>query len=110
MTTTGAKQNYVSNKLDRNLELLRSDSDVVARTAAYDEVKREFADEVPGIFLFAPSLIYVTNDKVTTVLPTVSLSNSSRFTLVQEWYRYSERIWPKTYFKELIQTLENIIH
>lgn len=102
--------NYVSNKLDRNLELLRSDSDVVARAAAYDEVKQEFVDEVPGIFLFAPSLIYVTNDKVTTVLPTVSLSNSSRFTLVQEWYRYSERIWPKTYFKELIQTLENIIH
>jgi peptide/nickel transport system substrate-binding protein len=102
--------NYVSNKLDRNLELLRSDSDIVARTAAYDEVKQEFADEVPGIFLFAPSLIYVTNDKVTTILPSVSLSNSSRFTLVQKWYRYSERIWPKTYFKEVIQTLENIIH
>lgn len=102
--------NYVSNSLDKNLETLRSDPDELARAAAYDEVRKEFVDEVPGIFLFAPSLIYVSKDKATATLPRVSFSNASRFTLVTSWYRYSERIWPKTYFKDVVQAVENIIH
>lgn len=102
--------NYVSNRLDRNLEILRTDTDTLARAAAYDEVKKEFADEVPGIFLFAPTLIYATSDKTHTKLPVFSVSNSSRFALVHEWYRYSERVWPQTYFKNFMQTIENIIH
>lgn len=102
--------NYVSNKLDRNLEILRTDSEALARAAAYDEVRQEFADEVPGIFLFAPTLIYIAQDKANTLLPTVSISNASRFALIHEWHRYSERVWPRTYFKDLIQAVENIIH
>lgn len=102
--------NYVSNTLDRNLEVLRTSSDELAQAAAYDEVRKEFIDEVPGIFLFAPSLIYVSKDKATAELPRVSFTNSSRFTLVTSWHRYSERIWPKTYFKDVEQAVENIIH
>lgn len=102
--------NYVSNRLDSNLEVLRTDIDDVARAAAYDEVKKEFADEVPGIFLFAPSLIYITNDKTISLLPEVSSSNSSRFALVHEWHRYTERVWPATYYKAIVQAVENIIH
>lgn len=102
--------NYVSNKLDRNLEILRTESDQLERIAAYDEVKREFAEEVPGIFLSAPSLIYLTTDKATTILPKVSFDSSSRFTLVTSWHRYNERIWPKTQWKTFAQALVNIIH
>jgi peptide/nickel transport system substrate-binding protein len=102
--------NYVSNRLDRNLEILRTDSDMLARAAAYDEVKKEFADEVPGIFLFAPALIYVTEDKANTMLPIFSISNASRFALVESWHRYTERVWPQTYFKDIMRTVENAIH
>lgn len=101
---------YVSNRLDNNLEILRTESDQLERAAAYDEVRREFAEEVPGIFLFAPSLIYIAQDKTTTILPQVSFDNSSRFTLVTLWHRYNERIWPKTEWKAVTQALENIIH
>jgi peptide/nickel transport system substrate-binding protein len=102
--------NYVSNTLDKNLDILRKESDPEARADAYEEVKQEFKEEVPGIFLFAPSLIYVAKDKAVTVLPFVSYTNSSRFTLVNEWHMYSERIWPKTYFKSIVEAVENIIH
>ena len=102
--------NYVSNELDKNLEILRTDSDILTTAAAYDEVRQEFADEVPGIFLFAPSLIYISKDKATTLLPSVSYTNASRFALVHMWHRYSERVWPKTYYKQIIQVVENIIH
>lgn len=102
--------NYASSKLDKNLETLRSDPDSTNRADAYAQVKQEFAEEVPGIFLFAPDLIYISKDKVTTFLPQASYTNASRFTLVTNWYRYSEKIWPKTNYKNIIQILENIIH
>lgn len=102
--------NYVSKTLDTNLETLRSDDDELERINAYKNVKNEFAEEVPGIFLFAPSLIYITNDKVTSPLPYYSFDNSSRFTLAESWYRYTDYVWPKTYYKPLLALLENIIH
>jgi peptide/nickel transport system substrate-binding protein len=102
--------NYVSKKLDTNLEILRESDDELIRTDAYNDVKKEFNEEVPGIFLFAPSLIYITRDSVTSPLPNYSFDNSSRFTLIENWYRYTDYIWPKTYYKATIAFLENIIH
>ncbi len=102
--------NYVSKNLDVNLETLRSSEDELARIRAYEAVKKEFADEVPGIFLFAPSLIYIANDKVNTILPIYSFDSSSRFALIHSWYRYTESVWPKTYYKKILEKFENIIH
>lgn len=102
--------NYVSKKLDTNLEILRTSNDELEKIGAYTNVKKEFEEEVPGIFLFAPSLIYLTTDSVTTMLPTYSTDNASRFLLIEHWYKYSEKVWPKTYYKKAVALLENIIH
>ncbi len=102
--------NYVSNKLDTELETLKNDNDPLIRIDAYDKAKEEFKDEVPGIFLYAPDLIYIANDKVVTPLPKFSLDNSSRFDLVEKWYARTEKVWPKTYYRPLIDLLEKIIH
>lgn len=102
--------NYVSNELDRNLETLRTESDPIVRAEAYENVREEFTDETPGIFLFAPSLIYISKDKATTALPSVSYTNSSRFALVHLWHRHTERVWPKTYYKDVLQLIENSLH
>ncbi len=102
--------NYVSKKLDTNLEAIRESGDELARITAYDAVKQEFQDETPGIFLFAPSLIYITRDHITSPLPAYSLDSHSRFDLVSSWYRYTEKVWPKTYYKALTTKLENILH
>ncbi len=102
--------NYVSNTLDTHLSTLREEHDEVARATAYQAVKEEFAEEVPGIFLFAPKLIYIVKDKVNSPLPNVSLDNASRFALVTDWYRYTERIWKKTFYEPLITVLQNSIH
>lgn len=101
--------NYVSNTLDQNLEVLRTEQDPLLRQQAYEGVKAEFREEVPGIFLFAPSLIYITRDTTTTFLPTYSLDNSSRFALVESWYRHKEKVWPNTYYKNITERLHNIL-
>lgn len=102
--------NYVSKELDENLEILRSSEDEAERIEAYDAVKKEFREEVPGIFLFSPSLIYITNDKNTSLLPRYSYGNASRFMLVESWYRYTDDVWPKTYYKPMLEMIQNSIH
>lgn len=101
---------YVSKALDENLEILRETKVESERVAAYDEVRKEFTEETPGIFLFSPSLIYITNDKNTSALPLYSYDNASRFTLVESWYRYTNDVWPKTYYKPLLEIIQNSIH
>ncbi len=102
--------NYVSKDLDEHLDTLRSSVNKEEREAAYIALREEFVEEVPGIFLFAPSLIYITNDKIKTTLPSFSYDNSSRFTLIESWYRYTDKVWPKTYYKPLLEKIQNIIH
>jgi peptide/nickel transport system substrate-binding protein len=102
--------NYVSKDLDEHLEVLRSSINDEDRSLAYDAIREEFEEEVPGIFLFAPSLIYITNDKVRSTLPAFSYDNSSRFVLLQNWHRYTDKVWPKTYHKTLLEKIQNFIH
>jgi hypothetical protein len=73
-------------------------------------VVKEFKEEIPGIFLFSPSLIYVTNDKNTSIIPEYSYDASSRFSFIEQWFRYTDKVWPKTYKKDVIQFIQNIIH
>lgn len=102
--------NYVSKNLDENLEILRSSDAKDERDAAYESVQKEFIDEVPGIFLFAPALIYITNDKNNSILPFYSYDNASRFLLVETWYRYTNSVWPKLYNKSILEMIQNVIH
>ena len=102
--------NYVSKNLDENLEILRSSQNQEERNDAYSLVRKEFIEEIPGIFLFAPSLIYITNDKIVSVVPQFSYDNSSRFMLVESWYRYTNRVWPQAYYKPLVEIIQNSIH
>ncbi len=102
--------NYVSKSLDEHLDTLRSSTSKDERANAYSAIREEFKEEVPGIFLFAPSLIYITNDKVITMLPAFSYDNSSRFTLIQNWYKYTDKVWPKMHHKKIQEKIQNIIH
>lgn len=102
--------NYVSKALDKNLEILRETKNENDRALAYDEVRKEFTEETPGIFLFSPSLIYITNDKNISPLPLYSYDNASRFALIESWYRYTNNVWPKAYYKPLLQVIQNSIH
>lgn len=102
--------NYVSKDLDKNLEILRETKNESDRALAYEEVRKEFIEETPGIFLFSPSLIYITNDKNISSLPLYSYDNASRFTLVESWYRYTNNVWPKAYYKPLLEMIQNSVH
>jgi peptide/nickel transport system substrate-binding protein len=101
---------YVSQRLDKSLEVLRESSDPIALQNAYDLVKKEFEEENPGIFLYSPTLIYINNDSIVSPLPNSLLNASDRFALVNTWYKNTERVWKKTYYSNFINFMQNIIH
>lgn len=101
---------YVSQRLDKSLEVLRESSDPIAIQNAYDLVKKEFEEENPGIFLYSPTLIYINSDTITSPLPNSLLNASDRFALVHTWYKNTERVWKKTYYSNFISIVQNIIH
>jgi peptide/nickel transport system substrate-binding protein len=101
---------YISQKLDKALTTLRESEDKGARDSAYDDVKMEFEDETPGIFLYSPMLVYVQKDNATTPLPASLTDASDRFALVHTWYVNKEKVWKGTYYPRTISILQNIIH
>ena len=101
---------YVSQRLDKSLEVLRESNDPIAIQTAYDAVKKEFEEENPGIFLYSPTLIYINKDSIVSTLPSSLLNASDRFALVHTWYKNKERVWKKAYYSNFISILQNIIH
>lgn len=101
---------YASTKLDNSLLTLKETEDPVEATNAYNAVKKEFLEDYPGIPLYSPYLLYITKDDSKTLLPDFGGGNSSRFLLVSSWYKNTELVWPKTYYKPFIDYLEAIIH
>ncbi len=102
--------NYASQKLDKQLEVLREDGDELDRIDAYENVKKEWEEETPSIFLYAPKMIYVVTDKIKTILPKNSFDNSDRFLLAEYWYKNTERVWLKTDYEPIIKKIEWFIH
>ncbi len=101
---------YASTKLDEALSTLKDNEDPSEILSAYDYIKKEFSDEYPEIPLYSPYLLYINKDESTTLLPNFGGGNSSRFLLVSSWYKNTELVWPKSYYKPFINYLEAIIH
>lgn len=101
---------YASSKLDILLEDLRESTSSEEALSTYGDIKEEFNEETPGIFVYSPALIYLTKDKAETPIPVSILDSSGRFTLIEQWYINKEKVWKGTYYKSLITKLENILH
>ncbi len=101
---------YVSAKLDKALSALRTAESGGESIPEYDDVKKEFQEETPGIFMYSPTLLYVSDDGAETPLATSLLDTSERFALSYTWYRNKERVWRGTYYKNAITKIENILH
>jgi peptide/nickel transport system substrate-binding protein len=102
--------NYVSKTLDANLETVRNSIIEDERSGAYTNIVEEFKEETPGIFIFAPSFIYITNDDSNTILPSFIKHSSDRFNLVEQWYVYYDYVWPNVYYKKTIESINLLLN
>lgn len=85
---------YTNVSVDRLLETARTSQDEAKQTETLAEISTIITDEVPAIFLFAPSLTYVT-DRELTVAPMKRLGRpADRFMNISNWYARTDTVWP----------------
>lgn len=102
--------NYASTKLDQNLEDLREEEDTEKRKELTDAIEDELREETPAIFLYHPKLVYYTKDSLTLSFPVNGISESSRYSDVQNWYLQTEKVWKFSYKQKAITFIEGILH
>ena len=78
--------------VDATLDQLRLEHDQERRRALYGDFQKFLAEDVPAIFLYSPSYVYV----MTTKVKGVTLNNINapqyRFAHVHEWYLKTRRV------------------
>lgn len=85
---------YANITADDHLEVLRTSTDDAERTTALTEFTNLITEEVPAIFLYTPTIQYVTNASVTTTEILTPSGPHDRFQYVADWHRKQADLWP----------------
>jgi peptide/nickel transport system substrate-binding protein len=84
---------YANSKADKLLEEARSVSDPIEAHEKYEEFGEELKKDIPAIFLYSPSFLYVVPEKVKGVaLGSLSVSQD-RFLGIRDWYIETDQVW-----------------
>ncbi len=85
---------YTNIVIDRLLEKTRNSQDKEERQQLLTEISNTLSAEVPAIFLFAPSMVYVVDENIVTTPMQLLGKPSDRFMNVSNWYAKTEVVWP----------------
>ncbi len=96
---------YTNVAVDRLLEKTRNSQDKDERKTLLNEVSSAISDEVPAVFLFAPSIAYVVDENIITTQMQSLGKPSDRFMNISEWYAKTEVVWPIFQKKDLINDI-----
>jgi peptide/nickel transport system substrate-binding protein len=84
---------YANASADKLLEEARRASDPEIRAAKYEKFEQELAKDVPAVFLYSPSFLYILPAKVKGAVFPSLLVPSERFATIGDWYIEHDRVW-----------------
>lgn len=85
--------NYTNITVDNALEKIRSGRDEKSREELLEIVTKELENDIPGIFLYSPNLLYVTSHNLKGVSGRPVTRTSDRFSNVHMWYTETDKVW-----------------
>lgn len=85
---------YTNITVDRLLGEIRTTQDTETRVQDVGLFITELEKELPAIFLFSPSLVYVLSDNISTVPMQKIARPSERFSNISKWYMEESKVWP----------------
>jgi len=85
---------YSDKDVDTLLSSLRSEPDPVKRQTMRADAQEKIAADYPAAFLYTPDFLYDLPSYIHGVRLSQVSSPSDRFWGVQDWYRYTEHVWP----------------
>lgn len=84
---------YANSKVDQMLESVRSTQETGERANIYANIQKEITKDLPAIFLFAPSYVYVLPTDLKGVEFKSINTGSERFSTVHQWYLEKHYVW-----------------
>ncbi len=85
---------YTNVTVDHLLDKARTEKDKTEQEKTLQEISEIISEEEPAIFLFAPSITYVTATNL-EIAPLKKLGRQSdRFMNVDKWYARTDTVWP----------------
>lgn len=85
---------YANISADDHLETLRTSTDDTDRAEALASFTDLLTEEVPAIFLYTPTMQYVTNATVTTTQIPAPSGPHDRLQFITNWHREQAELWP----------------
>lgn len=86
--------NYENAEVDILLAKARTQPDGPERRDTLAQVQKLISDDYPAAFLYTPDFLYDVPAKIQGISLTHVNSPSDRFWGIENWYRYSEYVWP----------------
>jgi peptide/nickel transport system substrate-binding protein len=84
---------YTNAKVDKLLETASTDINDQSRIKEYTQIETDIEQDMPAIFLYNPSFIYVVSPNVKGLSLDNIISPSDRFANVYSWYTETENVW-----------------
>ena len=84
---------YTNAKVDTLLENASTEINEQARDKDYTQFETYIAQDIPAVFLYSPSFIYVVSPDVKNLTLNQIINPSDRFANVYEWYTETENVW-----------------
>ncbi len=84
---------YTNNQADKLLEEARSLSDPVEIEKNYKAFAEELKADIPAVFLYTPSFIYVVPERVKAISLSSLKVAQDRFLGIRDWYIETDKVW-----------------
>ena len=84
---------YVNSKVDVLLEHVRTESDPQKQEKLYRNIHETIRDDVPAIFLYSPSYLYVVPKDLAGINIRNISTASDRFDTIYQWYLERRYVW-----------------
>jgi peptide/nickel transport system substrate-binding protein len=84
---------YVSSKVDKLLEDIRTTSDDSTRAGKYTEFENLVTGDIPAIFLYSPNFIYVVPKQLKGMDLRDITVPGDRWNSITNWYLNTENVW-----------------
>lgn len=84
---------YTNISADKALTRARASRDKEEILGYHESFLKEFAADVPAVFLFSPRFIYIVSDDIKGVELGQISSPSDRFSMVHTWYIATDSVW-----------------
>ncbi|MBP7805145.1 MAG: hypothetical protein KA052_02940 [Candidatus Pacebacteria bacterium] len=84
---------YANSKTDTLLERGLATLDPKKELEIYDAFQKEIAADVPAVFIYSPSYIYIIRDDMTGITIGSVTKPENRFAGIESWYMSTDRVW-----------------